>query len=49
MAVGEAVSGWVGRREAREGAGGEIGWRIMARGDWLGPVVAGTGKELFEA
>lgn len=47
MAVGEAVSGWVGRRGA--GEEGEVGWRILGRGDWLGAVVAGTGKDVFEA
>lgn len=39
-AVVEAVSGWVG--------GESVGWRVKGKGDWLGTVVAGTGKELFE-
>lgn len=47
MVVGEAVSGWVGRRGAGEG-GGEVAWRVVRRGDWLGAVVAGTGREVFE-
>lgn len=47
VAVGEAVSGWVGSRGT--GDGWEVGWRVMGRGDWLGAVVAGTGKGLFEA
>lgn len=43
-AVAEAVSGWTGSLGT-----GEVGWRVKGRGDWLGAVVAGTGKELFES
>ncbi len=47
VAVGEAVSGWVGTMGV--GGGGEVGWRVKGRADWLGAVVAGTGRKVFEA
>lgn len=42
-AVVSAVTGWVGG-----GTGGAVGWRVVGRGDWLGSVVAGGGREVFE-
>lgn len=39
-AVVSAISGWVG--------GEGVAWRIREKGDWLGAVVAGGGKKIFE-
>lgn len=39
-AVVSAISGWVG--------GEGVAWRIRAKGDWLGAVVAGGGRRIFE-
>lgn len=50
-AVTSAVGGWVGSGRVA-GVGGEdaaVGWRVLGWGDWLGAVVAGEGRELFEA
>ena len=38
-AVSEALSGWVGQ---------DVGWRIKARGCWLGGLTASSERELFE-
>jgi len=35
-----AISGWVG-------AGGAAAWRVKQKGDWLGAVVRGNGRDLF--
>ncbi|KAI4177843.1 MAG: hypothetical protein LQ343_000307 [Gyalolechia ehrenbergii] len=35
-----AVSGWVGS--------GGVAWRIRGKSEWLGSLVAGDGRELFE-
>ncbi len=40
VAVVSAISGWVGA----EGAA----WRIRGKGDWLGAVVAGSGRNIFD-
>ena len=42
-AVVEAVSGWVGG-----GDGERVAWRVMGRGEWLGAVIRGGGRELYE-
>lgn len=39
-AVVGAISGWVG--------GEGVAWRIREKGDWLGPVIAGGGRRIFE-
>lgn len=39
-AVVSAISGWVG--------GEGVAWRIREKGDWLGAVVAGGGRRIFE-
>ncbi|MCJ1306963.1 hypothetical protein MMC25_000607 [Agyrium rufum] len=39
-AVMEALSGWVGTSD--------VAWRVKGRGDWLGGVVMGDGRALFE-
>lgn len=39
-AVVSAISGWVG--------GEGVAWRIREKGDWLGAVVAGAGRRIFE-
>lgn len=39
-AVVGAISGWVG--------GEGVAWRIREKGDWLGAVVAGGGRRIFE-
>lgn len=39
-AVVSAISGWVG--------GEGVAWQIRAKGDWLGAVVAGGGRRIFE-
>ena len=40
-AVIEAVSGWIG-------GGAGHAWRIVGRGEWLGALKHGDGRELFE-
>lgn len=35
-----ALSGWVG--------GDGVAWRVVGSADWLGALVAGTGRDLFE-
>lgn len=50
-AVTCAVGGWVGsgRVAGVSGEDAAVGWRVLGWGDWLGAVVAGGGRELFEA
>ena len=36
-----ALSQWVGKE-------GDVSWRVKAKGEWLGCVVAGNGQHLFE-
>ncbi|KAL9101328.1 MAG: hypothetical protein Q9163_003396 [Psora crenata] len=40
-AVVAALSQWIGKD-------GTVSWRVKGRGDWLGSLVAGNGRELFE-
>lgn len=41
QAVVQALTAWTGEREG-------VAWRIWGRGGWLGGVVRGSGRELFE-
>ena len=38
-AVTEAVSGWVGN---------DVAWKVRESGAWLGGIVTGSGRHLFE-
>lgn len=40
-AVAGAVSSWMG--------GEGVAWRIKGKSEWLGSLVAGDGRDLFEA
>jgi len=41
QAVAQALTAWTGEREG-------VAWRIRGRGGWLGGVVRGGGRDLFE-
>ena len=41
VALVGALSQWVGKE-------GDVSWRVRAKGEWLGSVVAGNGDHLFE-
>ena len=41
VALVGALSQWVGKE-------GDVSWRVKAKGEWLGSVVAGNGEHLFE-
>ena len=41
VALVGALSQWVGKE-------GDVSWRVKAKGEWLGCVVAGNGDHLFE-
>lgn len=41
VALVGALSQWVGKE-------GDVSWRVKAKGEWLGSVVAGNGDHLFE-
>ena len=41
VALVGALSQWVGKE-------GDVSWRVQAKGEWLGSVVAGNGDHLFE-
>ena len=41
VALVGALSQWVGKE-------GDVSWRVKAKGEWLGCVVAGNGDDLFE-
>ncbi|KAK0512819.1 hypothetical protein JMJ35_004836 [Cladonia borealis] len=41
VALVGALSQWVGKD-------GDVSWRVKAKGEWLGSVVAGNGDHLFE-
>ncbi|KAL2038502.1 hypothetical protein N7G274_008841 [Stereocaulon virgatum] len=40
-AVVGALSQWIGKE-------GAVSWRVKAKGEWLGAVIAGDGQELFK-
>ena len=39
----------VGALSQRVGNKGDVSWRVKAKGEWLGSVVAGNGDHLFDA
>ena len=41
VALVGALSQWVGKE-------GDVSWRVQAKGEWLGSVLAGNGDQLFE-
>ncbi|KAI9791937.1 MAG: hypothetical protein M1816_003206 [Peltula sp. TS41687] len=43
-AVMAAVGGWIGREGEGQGAGGEIGWRVLGKARWLGQLIAEEGE-----
>lgn len=47
-AVVSALSSWVGvNNTGGAGGGGNVAWRICAKGNFLGALIAGSGGDLF--
>ncbi|KAJ5099799.1 hypothetical protein N7532_006800 [Penicillium argentinense] len=44
-AVVAALSSWIGGSSS--GSGANVAWRVCAKGNYLGALVAGSGKDLF--